>query len=405
MSSLRDRLRLHFKNTERPDSPASVKAEMPDAALGFSVRENGSGTYFHRRKEIPLETQIGRWSLGELREAGAGSDLLLPEEAGPEDLLFFDTETTGLGTGAGNLIFLYGIGYFREDVFVVEHYFLPRVGDEAALLKDFLERVAPFSVVVTYNGKAFDWNQLRTRATLHRFPWEGTKEHCDLLYPSRRLWRDFLPSCRLQVVESACLGLERKDDVPGHLAPALYFDFLKKGHLTGLDGVFRHNEQDVLSLVALFIHLHHLLEGRHPPGYPEEGLALGRWWQSRGKDEPALRVFGELLSGSSVPLRIRREAFRESARILKRQGNWSDAHRLWTEWMEEDAWNPEPCVELAKYFEHRTREMEPAYRTAREALRRLSKRRRTGLRVSDKEREALKHRIRRLEEKREGSLF
>ncbi|SDC88097.1 hypothetical protein SAMN04488112_12012 [Melghirimyces thermohalophilus] len=406
-SSLRDRLQRHFKRSTPSDTPVAEKPEphLKQSAdrFGFTWRENERGGYLHRRQVFSAEMQHGRYALGEMLQGS--SEFLMKNGTGFEELLFFDTETTGLGTGAGNLIFLYGIGYFQEASFVLEHYFLPQVGDEAALLQDFLEQVASFSVVVTYNGKAFDWNQLRTRTTLHRLPWAGEKEQCDLLYPSRRLWSRWLPSCRLQEVESACLGLIREDDTPGNLAPLHYFQFLKDRDLSRMSGVFDHNERDVLSLATLFTHLQQLLEGRQPPGNPEEAIALGQWWERSGRVREAFARYEALLSDRKTPLHIRRQAYRAASRIRKGEGHWADAVQLWQRWMDEDLWNPEPCVELAKFYEHRTREAERAHQMTLEAMHRLSKRGRLGSQPRKKEMDALKYRLRRLEQKREQTLF
>src|SRR5207249_1538371 len=52
-------------------------------------------------------------------------------------------------------------------------------------------------------------------------------------------------------LEREVIGLEREDDVPGALIPALYFDFLRSRRAAPLARVFDHNRHDVLSLVAL----------------------------------------------------------------------------------------------------------------------------------------------------------
>ncbi|WP_188430736.1 ribonuclease H-like domain-containing protein [Kroppenstedtia guangzhouensis] len=406
--SLRDRLRMHFQAQKKPTPASESPAGGAETPLpGFICREKEKGAYLYRRKVYPLEKRMGLYSLGELRGSPLGASPLWPEgveERAVEDLLFFDTETTGLGTGAGNLIFLYGIGYYREDSFIVEHFFLPRVEGEPALLEDFLELVSSFPVVVSYNGKAFDWNQLKTRTTVHRLPWVEEKVHCDLLYPSRRLWREQLPSCRLQEVEAARLGVKRLNDVPGQLAPTLYFDYLKGGDPAKMDGVFRHNEQDVLSLVSLWIHLNYLSIGKIQPTHPAESLALGNWWRERDP-ERALARFSQIHTRPDLPLRYRREAFRGASSLLKGKGEWEAALQLWMTWMEEDRLNPEPCVELSKLFEHRTGEVNRAYRMAQEAKGRLLKRKRRGQGNCGRELDALNHRLRRLEEKRIHCLF
>jgi uncharacterized protein YprB with RNaseH-like and TPR domain len=76
------------------------------------------------------------------------------------------------------------------------------------------------------------------------------RAHLDLYYPSRKLHRAHLPNCKLATLERAVCGVERERDLPGSFAPEAWFDFLAgRPHL--LEDVFRHNADDVLSLVAL----------------------------------------------------------------------------------------------------------------------------------------------------------
>lgn len=51
------------------------------------------------------------------------------------DLLFLDTETTGLSGGTGTLAFLIGLGYFTKDSFVVEQHIMRDFYEELPMLK------------------------------------------------------------------------------------------------------------------------------------------------------------------------------------------------------------------------------------------------------------------------------
>src|SRR5690606_34269891 len=119
-----------------------------------------------------------------------------------EKLLFFDTETTGLGLGAGNVPFMLGFGYFERQTFVVEQCLIRHPGEEPAMLEYFAGRLARCTHIVSYNGRSFDWPVLKNRYVLNRldFP-ESHLRHIDFLYPSRSLWKRVLPSCSLSVVE------------------------------------------------------------------------------------------------------------------------------------------------------------------------------------------------------------
>jgi hypothetical protein len=104
---------------------------------------------------------------------------------------------------------------------------------------------------VTYNGKAFDIQILRNRCLMTGIlPPEP--RHADLLHPCRRLWKRVLPSCAQAAIETAVLGLDRSGDVPGALAPEIWFSFLKTGDLSALTGIADHNVKDISGLARIF---------------------------------------------------------------------------------------------------------------------------------------------------------
>ncbi|MDR6224688.1 ribonuclease H-like domain-containing protein [Desmospora profundinema] len=414
MTSLQDRLKRHRLGSpnEREETadkttpkPHVTKPILPS---GMVEKRNEWGMYGLRRRVFSLDYAVGSYTLdrmARLRLKYIGS--IAGESVGEvnvEHFLFFDTETTGLGTGAGNMIFLFGVGYFHESTFIVDQYFLPHVGHEPALLNDFLSFLRKFAILVSYNGKGFDWVQLETRRTLNRLDGGLAPVHCDLLFPSRRLWSRSLPSCRMQDVEAACLGYRRKGDLPGSLAPAHYLEYLRTGNPAAVEGVFRHNEQDILSLPCLLAHIHELLDGEAAPGNRETELSLARWWLRSGEEKRALQQYMNLLDDRSALLILRREAYREASRLHRRARRWSEAERLWQGWMKEDEWNPEPCIEWAKYCEHRSGEWRRAHVLTLEAMERFQKKKRLG-RARPAEWEDLKKRESRLAAKGEGRLF
>ncbi len=88
--------------------------------------------------------------------------------------------------------------------------------------------MAPFRVLITYNGRAFDQPLLETRYRLNRSrPPFRRMEHLDLLHGARRLWKLRFESCRLVDLESQILGVDRQGDVPGALIPYIYFEYLR----------------------------------------------------------------------------------------------------------------------------------------------------------------------------------
>lgn len=127
--------------------------------------------------------------------------------------LFLDTETTGLG-GAGAIAFLLGLAWFDEQARLnVEQLLLRSPADEPALLTLLSERLARTTLLVSYNGKAFDWPLLKSRYVMNHRPIPGNLPHLDLLHVGRRLHRARLGACGLITLESDVLGFERGDNV------------------------------------------------------------------------------------------------------------------------------------------------------------------------------------------------
>ena len=126
-----------------------------------------------REKTYPLDMLHGKYRFLDFKQAVKAwndSHLNHPLSASgyqAEDLFFFDTETTGLGGGTGNTIFLLGHASITDKEVVLKQHILPQPGSEIPLYKSFLESVN-YSQMVTYNGKAFDWPQVKTRHTLIR---------------------------------------------------------------------------------------------------------------------------------------------------------------------------------------------------------------------------------------------
>jgi uncharacterized protein len=172
------------------------------------------------------------------------------------NLLFFDTETTGLAGGTGTRAFMIGAADWNEGALRIRQLTMATIAAETAMLDVFRSWVAPDSILVSYNGKCYDAPLLATRYRLARRanPLVGLA-HVDLLYPSRRHWRGIYENCRLATIERQVLRIVRDDDLPGSEAPAAWLSFLRGSGAHMLRRVLAHNRQDVVSLSRLFRHL------------------------------------------------------------------------------------------------------------------------------------------------------
>jgi uncharacterized protein len=110
--------------------------------------------------------------------------------------------TTGLAGGSGTYAFLVGIAWWDGGGLEIEQFFMREYSEERSLLFALRERMAERPVLVTFNGKSFDWPLLETR-----FSVPTPRAHLDFLHPARNLWRLRLGSVRLSELETSRPGL------------------------------------------------------------------------------------------------------------------------------------------------------------------------------------------------------
>jgi uncharacterized protein YprB with RNaseH-like and TPR domain len=364
--------------------------------------------------------------------------LLAPEAAeelsDPEQWLFLDTETTGLAGGTGTYAFLVGVAWWDAGGLQVEQYFMRDFGEEHSLLLALAGRLAVKHVLVTFNGKTFDWPLLETRYRMTRaIETPALRAHLDLLHPARQLWRMRLPSVRLTELEKHVLGWDRGPDLWSQMIPQLYFDYLRGGAAEPLADVFRHNQHDLRGLAALAGKTLALLgEPEAAEGEALDLFGLSRLLRRRGEVKPARQIYERAIQ-AGLPGELDRAARRELARLAKRERDFDRATELWNEIVGADLrvrpetgqtnWSApttgavgarhvvplpnddgidgalEAYEQLAIYYEHQAKEPERAASLTREALAALDQASRNGTLpppVCRKLRGRLEHRLERL---------
>jgi uncharacterized protein YprB with RNaseH-like and TPR domain len=250
VANLRDRLK-RIQELKKNEKPRVKEQETDDYSI---LTENGWETCGYKvlRREISVNAPFN--TRAELPQPLA---ILVPDLAGrslpaPEDFLFFDLETTGLSGGAGTLAFLAAFGRaVSGGKFHVTQYLLldyPGENDflEAALKEFENER----SVIVSYNGKCFDSQILKTRCLMNRIK-PPVYRHADLLHPARRLWKNVINDCSQASIETRILGIDRSGDTPGSLAPEIWFEFLRTGETERLISICDHNCADITGLSSI----------------------------------------------------------------------------------------------------------------------------------------------------------
>ncbi len=369
--SLKNKLNRLKKHVIREEKEVVSQFTPQDPLLKLWEEEYHTSVYSYdgqycliREIVYPLDYQHGHYKLGEFKEVVAKwnkSELHHPlssKNHQPSDLFFFDTETTGLGGGTGNTIFLLGQAQFLDDRVIVKQYLLPKPGNEVALYQSFLEGINS-TTLVTYNGKAFDWPQVKTRHTLIReqVPSLPPFGHFDLFHAARRLWKKDLESVRLSKVESEILGIHRENDIPGFLAPMIYFEFVKQQQPEIIMGVLKHNEIDVLSLITLYIHLSTKLLNINSETNNTEHFEIARWLEYVGDNESALHAYSSFVKKrtSQGP-----EAKFALSLLYKKQKDLKLALILWEEIIKDSTKIEivlKTLMELAKFYEHKEKNL------------------------------------------------
>lgn len=349
-------------------------------------RYNAPEACFVRETAVPLPNILGSAALQfeGMRRIDAGFAKHCNPMPDLTRLLFLDTETTGLGMGAGTVAFLLGLGWIENGVFMVRQLLMRDYPEEPFLLKAFADLLPRFDAFVTYNGKSFDLPLLENRLTMHRMRQvDLALPHLDLLYPTRRVWRMRLADCKLGNIERCVLGCGREGDLPGSEVPERYFQYLKTGDFALLEDVLHHNLLDIQTLGKLLAKLTHVFSEPEQQDFFEDVFSVGRALARDGEQEMARRCFrvasvGELSAQAHILLALSH----------KRDREYGDAEAVYRDMIARGEGGLLPYIELAKIAEHRQRDLLAALAHTEAALERVALRERLGRAAQAQEEEA-----------------
>jgi uncharacterized protein YprB with RNaseH-like and TPR domain len=228
----------------------------------------------HWRIEVPLDelwpggSQLVAARSQVLRQRLAADSLWQPAlDALPQRIVALDLETCGLGGAA-----LFLVGLLRhtgttpgqtDTSLAVELLLARNYAEEAAVLATLWTTLASDQVLLTFNGKSFDWPTVVDRSRrwlLDRRPPQGRPlpldlPHYDLLHHARRRWRGVLPDCRLLTIERQICRRNRTGDIEGRAIPAAYDQFVRTGEPDSIEPVLYHNALDLVTLLDVTLRL------------------------------------------------------------------------------------------------------------------------------------------------------
>lgn len=386
LDSLRQRIDALLS---RPSAPRPVpRVDLGD--LPFCVEQTRVGPLHVKTLRLSGAHRVGRFPITPSRTASAELLALLaldPRLAScdPSRALYLDTETTGLGPGAGTVAFLVGLAFFDErHGLVVEQLLVRELGEEAPVLERVKERLSQASMLVTFNGKSFDMPVLRTRFVMTRLAQPEEPPHLDLVHVARRLHKARGIGATLGATEREVLGFVRENDVPSGEVSACYLHFLRTGDPRALLGVVDHNAWDVVSMAALVGLYGEPLEGTELGAQDLVGVA--RTLKRAGKRDEAFEIAARACEAGGG-----NEALRARADIAKARG---DKARALADFETLAGGTSDPAVrlELAKLYEHFAKDAARALAVVREGTgEREERQQKRALRLERKvEKQALK---------------
>lgn len=360
-------------------TPRPKRVRIEDWADG-EVVENQFGAHYQMTRAFAGHKPHGSADVGALIEMpDTLLDVLSDNEitgVHPSRWAFLDTETTGLAGGSGTYPFLIGVGRITGEGFTIKQFFMREYAEERSQLAALEAHLEEFDVLITYNGKSYDQPLLETRYRMNRCrPPFSRMRHLDLLHGARRLWKLRLESCKLIQLEQQILGVCREGDLPGHIIPYVYFEYLRNAEADQLVPIFHHNAIDILTLACLTAIVPAAFRrtdetSLHSVGVKrgEELAGIARWLMNSGEVEQALDVMKRSVD-AGLPDRLLFRALWDIAAMERKLDKPEASLHLLKELSAcRNEFQVCALEELAKHYEHKQTDLPLALEFTSQAL-------------------------------------
>ena len=169
----------------------------------------------------------------------------------PEEILFFDIETTGLSADYCT-IYLIGCVYYSDGCWYLKQFFADSVNAEGEILLHFFTTLSGYPVLIHFNGDTFDIPFVYKRADKLHIPHKIYNIISIDLYKKIKPFKNILglPNCKQKSIETF-LGINRTDKYNGGQLIEIYKDYLLTHSRKELDLLILHNADDLKGLPKL----------------------------------------------------------------------------------------------------------------------------------------------------------
>lgn len=200
----------------------------------------------------------------------------------PEELLFFDIETTGF-SGEYTSLYLIGCVYMQDGSWHLRQWFADTPQSEPQILHEFFRFLSGFCLLIHFNGDGFDIPYLLKRCRFYQLPYDFSSIKSYDIYKRIKPYRHLLglDSLKQKSIERF-LGIFRKDMYSGGQLVEVYKDYLISREPVLYDMLMLHNAEDLKGMPLILPILYY-------PDFLEHGFSL---------DKQELLEYGDIFGGS-----------------------------------------------------------------------------------------------------------
>lgn len=183
--------------------------------------------------------------------AASCPELDLRDATRPEDLLFFDIETTGLKKETTQ-VYLIGCAFCKDGTWMIRQYLAESALDEQLIMEQFADFAKGFRVLVHFNGEGFDIPYLAYKAAYYNLDFSFADfQSIDIYLLSKPLKKLLgLSSLKQKSIEQF-LGIDREDLYGGGALIPVYYTFERTSDEEAERLLLLHNHDDVEGMLDL----------------------------------------------------------------------------------------------------------------------------------------------------------